>query len=89
MPDLSALAGMLGGGAGGGGGGMPDLASMMQNPQIMAMANQFMQSGGMDRMMQNPMFQNMVRLLSCVVGAPTNMPVSCDELFSATMSSGS
>lgn len=40
MPDLSALAGMmggLGGGGGGGGGGMPDLASMMQNPQMMAM----------------------------------------------------
>jgi small glutamine-rich tetratricopeptide repeat-containing protein alpha len=39
MPDLSALAGMMGGmaGAEGGGGGMPDLASMMQNPQMMAM----------------------------------------------------
>ena len=36
MPDLSALAGMMGGGAGGGG-GMPDLASMMRNPQMMAM----------------------------------------------------
>jgi small glutamine-rich tetratricopeptide repeat-containing protein alpha len=33
MPDLSALAGMMGGG----GGGMPDLASMMRNPQMMAM----------------------------------------------------
>ena len=38
MPDLSALAGMFGGGgAGGGAGGMPDLASMMRNPQMMAM----------------------------------------------------
>ncbi len=40
MPDLSALAGMMGGmgrGGAGGGGGMPDLASMMQNPQMMAM----------------------------------------------------
>jgi small glutamine-rich tetratricopeptide repeat-containing protein alpha len=35
MPDLSALAGMMGGL--GGGGGMPDLASMMRNPQMMAM----------------------------------------------------
>jgi small glutamine-rich tetratricopeptide repeat-containing protein alpha len=38
LPDLSALAGMLGGGAGGaGGGGMPDLASLMQNPALMQM----------------------------------------------------
>ena len=38
MPDLSALAGLMGGGgAGGGGGGMPDLASLMQNPQMMQM----------------------------------------------------
>lgn len=36
MPDLSSLASMLGG-AGGGGGGMPDIASMMRNPQMMAM----------------------------------------------------
>lgn len=53
MPDLSALAGMMGGGAGrggagagagaeagtggGGGGGMPDLASMMNDPNIAEM----------------------------------------------------
>jgi small glutamine-rich tetratricopeptide repeat-containing protein alpha len=39
MPDLSALAGMMGGAGrgGGGGGGMPDLASLMNNPQMMAM----------------------------------------------------
>lgn len=37
MPDLAAMASMFGGGGGGGGGGMPDLASMMQNPQMMAM----------------------------------------------------
>jgi small glutamine-rich tetratricopeptide repeat-containing protein alpha len=37
MPDLSALAGLMGGGGGGGGGGMPDLASLMQNPQMMQM----------------------------------------------------
>ena len=37
MPDLSSLASMLGGmGGAGGGGGMPDLAAMMQNPQLMA-----------------------------------------------------
>ena len=37
MPDLSALAGLMGGAAGGGGGGMPDLASLMNNPQMMQM----------------------------------------------------
>lgn len=49
MPDLSALAGMMGGagrggagagagaGGGGGGGGMPDLASMMNDPNIAEM----------------------------------------------------
>lgn len=36
MPDLSSLADMMGG-MGGGGGGMPDMASMMRNPQMMAM----------------------------------------------------
>lgn len=40
MPDLSALAGLMGGmggGGRGGGGGMPDLASLMNNPQMMQM----------------------------------------------------
>jgi small glutamine-rich tetratricopeptide repeat-containing protein alpha len=36
MPDLAGLASMMGG-MGGGGGGMPDLASMMRNPQMMQM----------------------------------------------------
>lgn len=60
MPDLSALAGMFGGGAGGaGGGGMPDIASLMQNPQMMAMAQQMMASGGLDKIMQNPNIRSM------------------------------
>lgn len=63
MPDLSALAGMFGGGGGGGGagGGMPDLSSLMQNPQIMQMAQSMMANGGMERLMQNPAMRNMVR----------------------------
>jgi small glutamine-rich tetratricopeptide repeat-containing protein alpha len=36
MPDLSSLASMLGGG-GGGGGGMPDLAGLMNDPNIAEM----------------------------------------------------
>lgn len=39
MPDLAGLASMMGGmgGGGGGAGGMPDIASMMRNPQMMEM----------------------------------------------------
>ncbi|KAL7421900.1 Small glutamine-rich tetratricopeptide repeat-containing protein 2 [Cryptotrichosporon argae] len=60
MPDLSSLAGMFGGGgAGAGGGGMPDLASMMQNPQMMAMAQQMMANGGLERLMSNPTLRRM------------------------------
>ena len=63
MPDLSALAGLMGGmggGAGGGaGGGMPDIASLMRNPQMMEMAQRMMANGGLERMMQNPAMRNM------------------------------
>ncbi|KAF9023390.1 hypothetical protein BDZ89DRAFT_955700, partial [Hymenopellis radicata] len=52
----------MGGGAGGAG-GMPDLASMMNNPQIMAMAQQMAGNGGLANLMQNPAVANMV----CVV----------------------
>jgi small glutamine-rich tetratricopeptide repeat-containing protein alpha len=47
-------------GMGGGGGGMPDIASMMQNPQLMAMAQQMMANGGLERMMSNPAVANMM-----------------------------
>ncbi|KAJ6574632.1 hypothetical protein B0H19DRAFT_1254311 [Mycena capillaripes] len=56
MADL--LAGM--GGGGGGGGGMPDIASLMQNPQMMAMAQQMMANGGLANLMQNPAVSNMM-----------------------------
>lgn len=59
VPDLASMASMLGG-MGGGGGGMPDLASMMNNPAIMQMAQNLMQNGGMDRLMSNPAVANMV-----------------------------
>ncbi|BGP56584.1 hypothetical protein JCM8202_000230 [Rhodotorula sphaerocarpa] len=42
------------------GAGMPDLAGMMNNPAIMNMAQQMMQNGGLERMMQNPMIQQMM-----------------------------
>ncbi|KAL5535122.1 SGT2 [Sanghuangporus sanghuang] len=56
---LADLLGGLGGG-GAGGGGMPDLASMMQNPMLMQMAQQMAANGGLERMMSNPAMQNMM-----------------------------
>lgn len=51
-----------GGGPGGSGPGGFDLASMMQNPAIMNMAQQMMQSGGLENLMRNPAVNNMVRI---------------------------
>ena len=39
---------------------MPDIASLLQNPMMMQMAQQMMANGGMERMMQNPAVANMV-----------------------------
>jgi small glutamine-rich tetratricopeptide repeat-containing protein alpha len=39
----------MGGGAGGGG-GMPDIMSMMQNPQMMSMVNNMMANGGLENL---------------------------------------
>jgi small glutamine-rich tetratricopeptide repeat-containing protein alpha len=59
MADMLRNMGM-GGGAGGTGGGMPDLASLMNNPQLMAMAQQMAANGGLANLMQNPAVANMV-----------------------------
>lgn len=57
MPDLSALAGMMGGG----GGGMPDLSSIMQNPMMRQMAQNLMQNPeALSGLMNNPMLRNMM-----------------------------
>ena len=59
---MGGLADMLGGmGGGGGAGGMPDLASLMQNPMLMQMAQQMAANGGLERLMSNPAVANMVR----------------------------
>ncbi len=65
MADMLRNMGMGGaGGAGAGGaGGMPDLAGLMNNPMMMQMAQQMMQNGGLERLMQNPSVANMVRVL--------------------------
>ena len=54
-PSTNPLAGLMGGA----GGGMPDLSSIMNNPQMMAMAQQMMQGGGMERLMSNPALRSM------------------------------
>ena len=56
---LGGMADMLSG-LGGGGGGMPDIASMMNNPQMMAMAQQMAANGGLANLLQNPAVANMV-----------------------------
>ena len=48
------------GGTGGPGGGMPDIASLMNNPQLMAMAQQMAANGGLANLMQNPRVADMV-----------------------------
>ena len=59
MPDLSALAGMLGGGRGGGGGG-PDLSSIMNNPMFASMAQNLMSNpDAMSNLMSNPQVRQM------------------------------
>ena len=44
----------------GSGGGMPDIASLMNNPQLMAMAQQMAANGGLANLMQNPRVADMV-----------------------------
>ncbi|KAG5648245.1 hypothetical protein DXG03_006203 [Asterophora parasitica] len=56
---LGGMADMLRG-LGGGGGGMPDLASLMNNPQMMAMAQQMAANGGLASLMQSPAVANMM-----------------------------
>lgn len=46
----------------GSGGGVPDLTSMMNNPQLMAMAQQMAANGGLANLMQNPAVAGMVIL---------------------------
>lgn len=51
--DRSAGAGGSDAGAAGAG-GMPDLGSLLNNPALMNMAQQMMQSGALDQLMNNP-----------------------------------
>ncbi|KAI9255177.1 hypothetical protein BDA99DRAFT_442302 [Phascolomyces articulosus] len=48
-----------------GAGGMPDFASLLNNPQLMNMAQQMMQSGALDQIMNNP---NLARMAQNMMG---------------------
>ncbi|KAF8971450.1 hypothetical protein BDZ97DRAFT_1786578 [Flammula alnicola] len=74
MADM--LRGMGMGGSSGGGGGMPDLASMMNNPQLMAMAQQMAANGGLANLLSNPGVANMMNRVQS-----GNMP-SMEEIMS-------
>lgn len=59
MPDLSALAGMMGGG-GGGRGGMPDMSAIMNNPMFASMAQNLMSNPDtLQGLMNNPQLRSM------------------------------
>ncbi|KAF8898458.1 hypothetical protein BD779DRAFT_1795158 [Infundibulicybe gibba] len=73
-PGLGGMADLLQGM--GGGGGMPDLASMMNNPQMMAMAQQMASNGGLASLMQNPAVSDMMNRVQS-----GNMP-SMEEIMS-------
>ncbi|KAF8632546.1 hypothetical protein AX15_001761 [Amanita polypyramis BW_CC] len=76
-PNLGPMADMLRNmGGAGRGGGMPDLASLMNNPQVMAMAQQLASNGGLANLMQNPAVADMMNRVQS-----GNMP-SMQELMS-------
>jgi len=61
LPNVGGMADMLRNmGGAGRGGGMPDLASLMNNPQVMQMAQQLASNGGLANLMQNPAVANMM-----------------------------
>lgn len=53
-----------------GGGGMPDLGSLLNNPNIMNMAQQMMQSGALDNLMSNPEVARMAQQMMGGGGMP-------------------
>ncbi|KAG6814034.1 hypothetical protein H0H92_003884 [Tricholoma furcatifolium] len=58
-PNFGGMADMLRG-MGGAGGGMPDMSTLLNNPQLMNMAQQMMANGGLASLMQNPGVANMM-----------------------------
>ncbi|KAG8852335.1 hypothetical protein FRB91_006589 [Serendipita sp. 411] len=72
------LSSLGGGGAAGGGPGGFDLASLMQNPALMSMAQQMMANGGLENMMRNPAINNMMNRLQTGGGMPSMAELMSD-----------
>jgi small glutamine-rich tetratricopeptide repeat-containing protein alpha len=72
---LGGLADALRNMGGAGAGGMPDLASVMNNPAMMQMAQQMMANGGLERLLSNPTVANMVSSTSI------RTPCGCVALY--------
>lgn len=62
----------------GGAGGMPDLASFMNNPMMMQMAQQMMANGGMERLMSNPNVANMMNRMQSGGATPSMEELMAD-----------
>ncbi|KAM0786355.1 hypothetical protein ACM66B_001826 [Microbotryomycetes sp. NB124-2] len=88
-------------GAGAGAGGFPglpggmDLASLMNNPAIMQMAQQMMSNGGLEQLMNNPMLRNMMNGAGGAGGMPSLEQMMADpemrrmaEQFGRSMGGG-
>jgi len=56
-------------GFGGAGGGMPDIGALLNNPQMMNMASQMMQSGAFNNILSNPAFAQMAQNMFSGAGA--------------------
>jgi len=75
LPDLSALAGMLGGGGGAGPGagpgGFPDIGALMQNPMMRQMAENLMSNpDALQGLMSNPRLREMAESFGRGGGSP-------------------
>lgn len=55
-----------------GAGGMPDLGSMLNNPELMRMAQQMMNSGALNNMMKDPNMMNMMQSMMGGMGGNTS-----------------
>lgn len=76
MADMFRNMGGMGGA--GGAGGMPDLASLMNNPMMMQMAQQMMANGGMERLMSNPNVANMMNRMQSGGATPSMEELMAD-----------
>ncbi|KZT65585.1 hypothetical protein DAEQUDRAFT_519769 [Daedalea quercina L-15889] len=65
-------------GAGAGEGGGMDIASLMNNPMMMQMAQQMMGNGGLERLMQNPALANMMNRVQQGGGMPSMAELMSD-----------